>query len=192
MNEGEVQNTCHQLSVTMNSHRGGCDQKLVIGICHMYLTHWGRVTHICVGNLTIIGPDNGLSPARRQAIIWTKFNQWWDIVNWTLRNKLQWNFNQYSYIFIQENSFENVVCEMASILSRPQCDKWDAILMSIDLFGEAKCGIDSDNRHLFVFVGWVLMTFCRWVYHHDPSDYWQWYVNCVLIQAPVSASLVQS
>ena len=26
------------------------------------LTHWGRVTHICVGNLTIIGSDNGLSP----------------------------------------------------------------------------------------------------------------------------------
>ena len=27
--------------------------------------------HICVGNLTIVGPDNGLSPSRRQAIIWT-------------------------------------------------------------------------------------------------------------------------
>ena len=36
-----------------------------------FLTHWGRVTHICVGNLTIIGSDNGLSPGRRQAIIWT-------------------------------------------------------------------------------------------------------------------------
>ena len=36
-----------------------------------HLTHWGRVTHICVGNLTIIGSDNGLSPGRRQAIIWT-------------------------------------------------------------------------------------------------------------------------
>ena len=29
------------------------------------------MTHICVGNLTIIGSDNGLSPGRRQAIIWT-------------------------------------------------------------------------------------------------------------------------
>ena len=38
------------------------------------LTHWGRVTHICVGNLAIIGSDNGLSPERRQAIIWTKSN----------------------------------------------------------------------------------------------------------------------
>ena len=32
-----------------------------------YLTHWGRVTHICVS----IGSDNVLSPGRRQAIIWT-------------------------------------------------------------------------------------------------------------------------
>ena len=35
------------------------------------LTHWGRVTHICVSKLTTIGSDNGLSPGRRQAIIWT-------------------------------------------------------------------------------------------------------------------------
>ena len=35
------------------------------------LTHWGRATHKCVGKLTIIGSDNGLSPGRRQAIIGT-------------------------------------------------------------------------------------------------------------------------
>ena len=35
------------------------------------LTHWGRVTHICVSRLTITCSDNGLSPGRRQAIIWT-------------------------------------------------------------------------------------------------------------------------
>ena len=29
------------------------------------------MAHICVGNLIIIGSDNGLSPGRRQAIIWT-------------------------------------------------------------------------------------------------------------------------
>ena len=33
------------------------------------LTHRGRVTHVCVSNLTIIGSDNGLSPDRHQAII---------------------------------------------------------------------------------------------------------------------------
>ena len=35
------------------------------------LTHWSRVTHICVSKLTIIGSDNGLSLGRRQGIIWT-------------------------------------------------------------------------------------------------------------------------
>ena len=51
---------------------------LEIVYCHLWsvgndhhLTHSGRVTHICVSNLTIIGSDNGLSPGRRQAIIWT-------------------------------------------------------------------------------------------------------------------------
>ena len=38
---------------------------------HVCLTHWGPVTHICVIKLTIIGSNNGLSPGRRQAIIWT-------------------------------------------------------------------------------------------------------------------------
>ena len=35
------------------------------------LTRWGPVTHLCVSKLTIIISDNGLSPGRRQAIIWT-------------------------------------------------------------------------------------------------------------------------
>ena len=35
----------------------------------LWLTHWGRVRHICVSKLSIIGSDNGLSPGRRQAII---------------------------------------------------------------------------------------------------------------------------
>ena len=51
-------------------------------------------------------------------------NQYWNIVNWTLRNKLQWNFNRNSNMLIQENAHKNVVCEMMSILSRSQCVKW--------------------------------------------------------------------
>ena len=47
----------------------GCNKTDQLGLYS--LTHWGRVTHICVGKLIIIGSDNGLSPDRRQAIIWT-------------------------------------------------------------------------------------------------------------------------
>ena len=35
------------------------------------LSHWGWVTRICISKLTVIASDNGLSPGRRQAIIWT-------------------------------------------------------------------------------------------------------------------------
>ena len=45
-------------------------KELNFDLIYIHLTHWGRVTHICAGNLTIIGPDNGLSPGPRQAIIW--------------------------------------------------------------------------------------------------------------------------
>ena len=48
-----------------------CDMWPVILQTVWFFTCWGRVMHICVSKLTIIGSDNGLSPARRQAIIWT-------------------------------------------------------------------------------------------------------------------------
>ena len=47
-------------------------------------------------------------------------NQCWIIINSNHRNKLRWNPRRNSSIFILENAFENVVCEMASTLSRPQ------------------------------------------------------------------------
>ena len=79
------------------------------------LTHWGRVTHICIGKLTSIASDNGLSPGRRQAIIWNIAG----IFNWALGNKLKWNLERNLYIFIEENALENVVTKLAAILSRP-------------------------------------------------------------------------
>ena len=63
---------CHD----MGSHSallGSCDENppVTVGFLHKGpLTHWGRVTHVCVDELAIIGSDNGLSPGRRQAIIW--------------------------------------------------------------------------------------------------------------------------
>ena len=49
---------------------GSCASRLKVAQKTHY-THWGRVTHICVSKQTIIGSDNGLSPGRRKAIIWT-------------------------------------------------------------------------------------------------------------------------
>ena len=94
--------------------------KILQNFVHFFraLTHWGQVAHICVSKLTIIGSDNGLSPGRRQAIIWTN-------AGILLIGPLVTNFSEilieiYTF-FNQENASENVVWEMVVILSRPQC-----------------------------------------------------------------------
>ena len=35
------------------------------------LAHWSRVVYICVSNINTIGSNNGLSPDRCQAVIWS-------------------------------------------------------------------------------------------------------------------------
>ena len=77
------------------------------------LTHWGRVMHICVGKLTIIGSDNGLSPGRCQAIIWTN-------AGILLTEPLGTNFSEI-LIGIQIFSFKKMCLKMSSAKWRPFC-----------------------------------------------------------------------
>ena len=77
------------------------------------LTHWGRVTHICVSELTIIGSDNGLSPGRRQAIIWTNDGM-------LLIGPLGTNFSDILCV-IQTFSFNKMHLKMSSAKWRPFC-----------------------------------------------------------------------
>ena len=78
-----------------------------------FKTHWGRVTHICVVKLTIIGSDNGLSPGRRQAIIWTN-------AGILLIGLLSTNFSEI-LIGIQTFSFKKMHLKMSSAKWRPFC-----------------------------------------------------------------------
>ena len=55
-------------------------------------------------------------------------NHSWNIANWTLRNRPQWNLNPNLNIIIQENAFESVLCKMAAILFQPQCVKRPATM----------------------------------------------------------------
>ena len=81
------------------------------------LTHWGWVTYICVSDLTIIGSDNGLSPGRCHAIIWT-------YAGILLIGPLQGNFNEIVFE-IWKFSLKKCTwkCRLrnGSRLSRPQC-----------------------------------------------------------------------
>ena len=62
-------------------------------------------------NRVSIGSDNGLLPIRRQAFIQTN-------TGFLSIKPLGTNLNQNTNIFIEENVADNIVCEMAAILSR--------------------------------------------------------------------------
>ena len=94
--------------------------KLISG--NVSLTHWGRVKHICVTKLTIIGSDNGLSPGRRQTMIWTNAGILFTGALGTNASEI------WIEIYTFWNTFENVVWKRAAILSRPQCDKCASVV----------------------------------------------------------------
>ena len=75
------------------------------------LTHWGRVTNICVSNLTINGSDNGLSLSQCQAIIWTN-------VGILLIGPLGKNFSLGELLTF---SFEKMLLKASSSKWRPCC-----------------------------------------------------------------------
>ena len=77
------------------------------------LTHWGWVTHICINILTIIGSDNGLSPGRRQAIIWTNDGI---LLIWTLGTNFSEILSE-----IHAYSFKEMHLKMSSAKWRPFC-----------------------------------------------------------------------
>ena len=98
---------------------------------YYYNTHWGRVTHICVGKQTIIGSDNGLSPGRRQAIIWTN-------AGLLLIGPVGTNFSETS-IKIITFSFTKMRLKVSSAKWRPFCLGLNVLNRSTQFQGTLWC-----------------------------------------------------
>ena len=76
------------------------------------LTHWG--IYALVNYVSI---DNGLSPVRHQAIIWTSV----DLLSIRPSStNLSENWIEMQWLSLK-NASENIVCKIAIIWSRPQC-----------------------------------------------------------------------
>ena len=86
------------------------------------LTHWGQVTHICGSRLTITGSDIGLSPGRRQAIIWTN-------AGILLIGTLEINFSEI-LIEIHPLSLKKMRLNVSSAKWRPFCLGLDVLTMT--------------------------------------------------------------
>ena len=108
----------HSLAVIQTIEHMMWDEVNLDNFGHHYinlylLIHWDWVMHICVGNQTIIGSDNGLSPDRRQAIIWTN-------AGILLIRPLGTNFSEI-LIEIYTLSFKKIHLKMSSRKWRPLC-----------------------------------------------------------------------
>ena len=102
------------------------------------LTHWGRTMHICVGKVTTIGSDNGLSPGRRPAIIWT-------IARTLLIGPLGANFSEI-LIRIQTFSFKKMHLKLSSAKLRPFVSAsigWDRVWYMRTYKNNYKLGVYS-------------------------------------------------
>ena len=80
------------------------------------------MAHLCVGNLTIIGSDNGLAPGRHQAIIWTNSGI-------LLIGTLETNFSEIS-IEMQPFSFTKMRLKVSSAKWRPFCFGLNVLIVS--------------------------------------------------------------
>ena len=69
--------------------------------------------------IKLIDADWRIYALENETIIWNDAEL---IVTQTLG--LSWDFSQIATILIQENNFENVVCKMSAISSRPECVHW--------------------------------------------------------------------
>ena len=96
-----------------------------------YLTYRGRVTHICVSKLTIIGSDNGLSPGRCQAIIWTNAGM---LLIWTLGTNFSEILNE-----IHAFSFKKMHLKMSSATRRPFCLGLNVLMQRSGLMSMLGC-----------------------------------------------------
>ena len=85
--------------------------------------YWGRVTHICVDKLIIIGCDNGLSPDRRQAIIWTN-------AGLLSIGPLRKYFSEH-LIKTQQFSLKKLHVKMSSAKWRPSCLGLNVLINSV-------------------------------------------------------------
>ena len=133
-----------------NSHCLGLGHEtMVCAVClAMFLTHWGRVAHICVDNMTLIGSDNGLSPGRRQAIIWTN-------AGILLFRPLGTNFNEI-LIGNQTRSFKKIHLKMSSAKWRPFC-----LGLNVLTFGYAVliCNVSISTAHTSVGISAISVFF---------------------------------
>ena len=134
------------------------------------------MTHICVSKLTINGSDNGFSPDRRQAIIWTN-------AGILLIGPLRTNFSEI-LIEILTFSFKKMRLKVSSAKRRPFClglnvlkiaDKALTLKLGISAYGACPAAGTRLKFKLYI-LSFTFPGYQRFVIFFSPirSLYWKW------------------
>ena len=131
-----------------------------------WTTHWGRVTHICVGNLTTIGSDNVLSPDRRQAIIWTN-------AGILLIGPLWTNFSEFS-IKIPTFSFKKMRLKVSSAKWRSFCVGLN-VLIDLDIHVGRQFADNSSKGIILAVIAenWDMISIKTHLHRIENSSWWR-------------------
>ena len=113
------------------------------------------MTHVCVSKLTIIGSDNGLSPDRRQAIIWTN-------AGILLIGPMGTNVSE-TLIEIHTFSFKKMHLKMSSGKWRPFCLGLN--VLTLNMRGPSYLGLTRS-------ISWLLMPWLLTSPGHQQPWYW--------------------
>ena len=130
------------------------------GYIDYILTHRGRVTHICVSKLTIIGSDNGLSPDRRQTIIWTN-------AGILFIGPLGTKFSEI-LILIKIFSFKKMYLKMSSGKWRPSCLGLNVLTLLV---------LKPEYSGITRSIPWLLMPGLIVSPGHQLPWHWLWWTN---------------
>ena len=88
-------------------------------------------------------------------------NQCWVIVNWTLGNKLQWNFNQNKKLFFHENASVKIACKMGAILSRGRWVNeqwWNITFTLFQFYSRVQRGLLHLQYLIMLLIQWKCMV----------------------------------
>ena len=156
---------------------------------HVILTHWGGVTHICVGKLTIIGSDNGLSPDRRQAIIWTN-------AGLLLIEPLGTNFSEI-LIKILTFSFKKMRSKVSSAKRRPSCLGLNGFICNMCLEITPEITTTSPKCQLVYMlhvskVLWLWLWLCLFVFFSQGVIYLMCYIFILFFQVSIQITWILS
>ena len=148
------------------------------------LTHWGRVTHICVNKLTVIGSDDGLSPGRRQAIIWAN-------VGILLIGPLGTNFSENS-IEILTFSFTKMRLKVSSAKWRPFCLGLNVLIDAYMCVTRPQCVKINAYRSVEIVACWTSSGSESWPMLHYMSfrKFKENLCSLILFQKMLECSLV--